>query len=178
MKFFLASSASNVLNEIKPLLTKPCNKCIAAFIPTAANMEKNKWFQTADKQKLRSMGIKVFDVGLKNKTQRELSNELKKVDIVVVGGGNAFYLLEHANKSGFKRVLKEMPEETIYVGSSAGSVITAPNIEPIKTLDDSSKANLTSFEGLNLVGFLTLPHLNKQKYKIEISSIIRNYSKK
>lgn len=178
MKLFLASSAAKVLDKLTPLLTKPSDKCVAAFIPTAANMEKSKWFQEEDKQKLRSMGIKVFDVDLRGKSQTELFSELKKADIIVVGGGNAFYLLEQANKAGLKEVLMKLPRETVYVGSSAGAVITAPNIEPIKTIDDPKKANLTSFKGLNLVDFLTVPHRDNPKFKTKVSAIIQQYSKK
>lgn len=48
---------------------------------------------------------------------------------------------------------------TLYIGESAGSVITAPNIGYIKLMDRTDKApDLTDYTGLDLADFHVVPH--------------------
>ena len=179
-KLFLASIVSNTIEKLIEILPKPPDKLTVAFIPTAADLYEDKSFVVEDRNKLKEKGFNVKDVDIKEKTKQELAEELKDVDIIFVAGGNTFYLLEKAKESGFGEITKELVQKgIIYVGSSAGATFVCPTIEPIKTLDDPSKALLLkSFEGLNLVDFVVLPHFGKEKYKSKYESIIREYSDK
>lgn len=61
-----------------------------------------------------------------------------------------------------------------YVGSSAGSILLAPNIECVKFADDPAEApNLTSFEGLNLFPLVTFVHFNHPDYKAYYKEILK-----
>ena len=179
-KLFLASIVSNTIEKLIENLPKPPKDLKVAFIPTAADPYENKWFVDDDRNKLKEKGFNVKDVDIKGKTKQELIEELKGVDIIFVAGGNTFYLLEKARKSGFDRITKELIQEgVIYVGSSAGATFVCPTIEPVKTLDEPSKApSLKSFEGLNLVDFVILPHFGKEKYKAKYEKIIEQYKDK
>lgn len=175
-KLFLASIVSNIIEELLEILPKPANELTVAFIPTAADPYKDKWFVEDDRNKLKEKSFNLKDVDIKGKAKQELEDDLKDIDIIFVAGGNTFYLLEKARESGFDEIVKELVQKgVIYVGSSAGATFVCPTIEPVKTLDDPSKApSLKSFEGLNLVDFVVLPHLgreNKEKYE----KIMREY---
>jgi len=150
-----------------------------AFIPTAADPYKDKWFIEEDRNKLNEKGFNVKDVDIKGKTEQELLQELKDADIIFVAGGNTFYLMEKVRESGFNKIVKEFVEKGIvYVGSSAGATLAGPNIEPVKPFDDPSEApGLKSFEGLNLVDFIILPHL-EEKNKQQYETIIKEYENK
>ncbi len=156
------------------------NKTNIAFIPTAADPYDDKWFIEADRKKLKELGFSVIEVDLKNKTKEELFNILKDMDVVYVAGGNSFYLLEKVKESGFDDVIKRLLDKgVVYAGSSAGAVIACQTIEPIKLLDDPSKApNLKSYQGLGLVDFIVLPHYGKEKYQEKFSKIISDYGEK
>ena len=150
----------------------------AAFIPTAADKYDVKPWMDADRQALVDMGMDVEDVDLKGKNTDELYSSLKTKDIIFVSGGNSFYLLYYVNQSGFNKIIDRLLNEgKIYIGSSAGSVLVGPTVEPVKTMDDPLDApNLKSFEGLNLVDFVILPHYGKEKYEQQYQDILKEWS--
>ncbi|MBU2103379.1 MAG: peptidase E, partial [Candidatus Omnitrophica bacterium] len=105
--------------------------------------------------------------------------EFEKADIIFVSGGNVYYLLEKTIQSGFDKVVKQLINKgTIYVGSSAGSVLVCPTVEFVEDLDDRSLAKLDSYEGLGLVDFLLLPHYGEEKYLERFNRIINKWKNK
>jgi len=128
-KLFLASVVANTIEKFIEILLKSPDKLKVAFIPTAADPYKDKWFIEEDRNKLKEKGFNVKDVDIKGKTEQELLQELKDTDIIFVAGGNTFYLLEKARESGFERIEKEFVEKgVIYVGSSAGATLVGLKI--------------------------------------------------
>lgn len=174
-KLFLTSEANVVIDKIIELLPDKPKNLRLAFIPTAADPYEDKSWLEEDRQALIKYGFNVINIDLKNKTKKALEKELKNIDIIFVAGGNTFYLLEKANKSGFTDVIRELVDKgTIYIGSSAGTVLASPDIGYIKELDEPQKANLSSYKGLNLVDFSILVHWGEKKYKKEYFKLIRN----
>jgi len=167
------------IDKLIKLLPKTPQELKVAFIPTAADPYENKWFIKADRDEFIKKGFQVRDVDINGKTEQELFKELKDVDIIFVGGGNTFYLLQKAKESSFDRVVKELIEKSvIYVGASAGATLAGPDIEPIKVLDDPSKApGLKSFRGLSLVDFIVMPHFDRKK-KLVYEQIVNEYDKR
>ncbi len=151
-----------------------------AFIPTAADMYDTKPWMDADRQALVDLGMEVEDLDIKDKNEEELYKFLSKKDIIFVSGGNTFYLLYYAEKSGFDKVIVKLIDEgKIYIGSSAGSVIAGPTIEPVKVFDDPDEApNLKSFESFGLIDLVILPHYGKEKHEQEFQSILKDWSGK
>lgn len=163
---FLASSAAVTLDLITELLPKPAAELKAAFIPTAADPESDRSFLNFDRDKLVDMGFQVTDLDLKEYDQTTLEAKLADIDLVLVAGGNTFYLLDQFRKSGFDKVIPKMLDRgLIYVGSSAGSIICCPTIEAAKRFDDARLApDLTDYQGLNLFDKIIIPHAQKKKY--------------
>lgn len=176
MKLFLTSDASKTLEKIVPLLPKSPQGTKVAFIPTAADpYPAAPWMQN-DRNKLKELGFTVFDFDLKNKSEAETRETLTNADIVFVAGGNTFYLLEKANRSGFTNVIKDLVNKgTIYIGSSAGSVITGPDIEPVKVFDDPKAAQLNSTDGFHFIDFVILPHYGEKKRLNTHKAVVNEY---
>ena len=177
-KLFLASIACNVLDKFVERLDCPPSDLTVAFIPTAADVYENKFFVDNDRNKLSELGFKIIDINIAGKTKKILQEQMKDVDIIFVAGGNTFYLLEKALASGFNKIVKQLVENgKYYIGSSAGSVLAGLSIEPVKTLDDPSKAhNLQSFDGLRLIDKIILPHYGNEKYRDKMERIVKGYS--
>ena len=115
------------------------------------------------------MGFKVFNVDIKNKIYEELDQELSKSDIIFVGGGNTSYLLQKTLESGFDKIVKNhVSKGKWYIGSSAGSILAGPSTEPFWGKDERQDLppdfKMHSFQALNLVDFVILPHGNIQKH--------------
>jgi dipeptidase E len=165
-KLFLASYAVVVLDLIKSLLPRPASELTVAFIPTAGDPYEDHSFIDVEMQKLKDQGFKVINVDLKNQNQESLRKALENVDVLLVAGGNTFYLLDHVRKSGFDKLLPTLLDQgVIYIGSSAGSVLCCPTIEGAKRFDDPAAApDLVDFTGLNLIDKIILPHVQKEKY--------------
>lgn len=178
-RLFLASVAANSLDKIADLLpNKPKQEIRVAFIPTAADPYNDKAFVKTDRNKLLEMGFDVFDLDIKDKTERELEEELRFADIIFVAGGNTFYLLDQVQKSGFAEVIKRLmwSKRIVYVGSSAGAVLAGPDIKPIEILERLELTpELQSTKALELVDFVVLPHYRKEKYADKFDSIIKQY---
>lgn len=164
-KLFLASYFALVSDLLLPLLPKKPSELTIAFIPTAADPYKIKLWYYGDKLKLKLMGFRMIDIDIKNQTKEQLTEKMKNVDAIFVCGGNTYYLLKYAQKSGFDEVVRELVAKgVIYIGSSAGSVLACPTIEYIEDLDDKEKVNVDSYKGIGLVDFLILPHYEDPKY--------------
>lgn len=161
MKLYLTSVACNVIDKIDFE-----DKKRVAFIPTAADPYERRTFVDIDREALLKKGLKVIDVDIKDKTEKQLSEELKNFEIIFVSGGNTFYLLEKMKECNFEKSIKPLLKEgRIYIGSSAGSVVACPDIEYIKSMDHPEEAkNLKDYKGLSLVNFYVLPHYGKEKY--------------
>lgn len=179
-KLFLASQAVITLDKVTELLPKKPSELNLVFIPTAAELYKEKPWLDEDRGKLVQMGFKVKNLDLRNKTSQELSNDVKNVDVIFVAGGNTFYLLEKVKESGFDKVLRRLIDKGIvYIGSSAGSVLLCPTIAVVEGLDDQREApKLKSYKGLGVIDFLILPHYGEEKYKKKHELIIEKWKNK
>lgn len=165
MKLFLASEAYLVLELFEREFFSLKNKRVA-FIANAADVYSNKYFIQRDKAEFRKRGAKVIGIDLRKLKNNELFKKLSEFDIICIGGGNAFYLLEKMKESGFDKIIRKiLTKDVVYIGSSAGSCITAPDITLISDLDNPSCAkSLNSYKSLSLINELLLPHSNTKKY--------------
>ena len=77
-------------------------------------------------------------------------------DALLVGGGDPLYLAHWLRESGVAEVLPSL-RDTVWVGVSAGSLVTAPNLVQVRS-DWQSPTG--SVEALGLVEFGIFPHLD------------------
>jgi len=170
-------------NDFLSLLpNKPLNEISVSYVITAAFGEQGKklWIDIP-KRDLQKLGIsKIEDLDIRGKTENELYSILSKKDIILVNGGNTFYLLKYAKESGFDKVIKQLISKgKLYIGVSAGSYIACPTIEQAhwKDTDGSCKDfNVTNLTGLNLVPFLITAHFDDSyKEAVEKGAISAHY---
>ena len=180
MKLYLTSVASITIDKLIPTLPKSPRELRLVFIPTAANPYQNKWFVDEDRNKLKQLGFNLIEIDIAEKKQDDLKELMKNIDIIFVSGGNTFYLLDKCIASGFDQLVKDFVSEgIIYIGSSAGSVIAGPDIEPIRFLEDQDYIpDLKFTQGFGLVNFVVLPHYGNPKYEAKYQDIIEKYKDK
>lgn len=159
-QLFLTSEANEVMDDLILRLARKPSDYNLAFIPTAAEAETgNLWWLKADKDKLLEVGFNVDEFSITGLKENQIEKKLKGKDIIFVSGGNTFYLLDQTIKSGFDKVLKRKIENgTIYIGSSAGSMLVGKGIDIVKTIDDPSKAPGLKSNGLRIIDLSILPH--------------------
>lgn len=176
-KIFLTSSASNVLDKFVELFDCSPSDLIVAFIPTAADEYENKYFVDEDRNKLIELWFKILEINIARKTKKILQEKLSNVDIIFVAWWNTFYLLEKTLESWFNEIIKEhVKKGKYYIGSSAGSILVWLSLEPIKLMDDPSKAqNIKSYEGLKLIDKIILPHYGSEWYQEIHNQILKDY---
>ena len=162
MRLFLSSQFSHVGEKFTKL---KWGGSTVAFVTTAGDPYESKPWMDADRETLKTLGYTVEDYDIKNKNEEEIYNDLRKKDIIFVAGGNTFYLLYYIQQSGFHTAVSKLLKEKIYVGSSAGSIVAGPSIEPTGSLDKKEKAPpLTSYKGMGFADFVILPHADSPKY--------------
>ena len=81
---------------------------------------------------------------------------VQETDALLVYGGDVWYLCRWMRESGLADLLPSL-RETVYVGVSAGSMVTAPMFG--ETYDDPTTPFVID-RGLGLVDFAVLPHLD------------------
>ena len=167
-KLFISSIglAPETKSDFMEFVGKDLSTIKIGFIPTASDVEKNPTYVQADIDDIKLYGMDYEIIDLKYENVDSLYAKLSKVDIIMVEGGNTFYLLDWVRKSGFDRIIgKLLDAGKIYYGISAGSYIACPSIEAATWKDaDINTVDLKDLTGLNLVPFIISAHYNQQKY--------------
>lgn len=176
-KLFLASSFKDVANIFADF-EKNLNGKTVTFIPTASVVEKVVFYVDAGKKVLEKLGLIIDELEISTATTDEVSAKLKGNDFIYVTGGNTFFLLQELKRTGAdKIIIEEVNAGKLYIGESAGAVVTAANIEYVKGMDSVKKApDLVDFDALGLVEFYTVPHYTNSPFKKIAQKIIDNYS--
>ena len=159
-QLFLCSSFSDVAKFL-PDCVKNLQGMKVAFIPTAAEVEKMKFYVKKGWKALEDLGMQITELNISTTEASKIKNTIENVDCIYVSGGNTFYLLQELKKTGADELIKQhILTGKLYIGESAGAMITAPNIEYVCLMDDSNEVKeLSSFAALNVVDFSTVPHL-------------------
>ncbi|MEK7166381.1 MAG: Type 1 glutamine amidotransferase-like domain-containing protein [Patescibacteria group bacterium] len=168
MKLLLTSAGFQIKDEILKILPKPPKQLKLAYILDATKPIKNTNYADDNKNKMLELGFQVEDIYLAGETSDEIRKQLKDKDIIYVQGGQPFYLLKQAQKSGFFNVVKELlPKGVIYIGVSAGTYLACPTIEPaFWKKKKRSTFGLENFSAMNLVPFLIFAHYKPQHKKL------------
>ncbi|MFB1412045.1 Type 1 glutamine amidotransferase-like domain-containing protein [Bifidobacterium sp. 2450] len=148
-------NASSAVHEVEP---HPQGKRVA-FIPTANAVEPWGPVHSAlSKRALQRLGFEVEQLDVEDVpsgSAERVTRSIAEADCIYVGGGNTFFLLQELRRTGADRaIIEQVRAGTSYIGESAGSVITAPDIGYIKLMDRTDKTpDLTDYAGLGLADF-------------------------
>ena len=166
MKLYLASYAMVSMAKIIKHEGRNFAGKKAIFIPTAGDPYDNKDFVEADRIALEKYGLDIVEMDIKNKNEEEIRKAIISADIVLVAGGDTFYLMEKLKESGADKVIKDFIKKNgIYIGSSAGSIVCCPTIEGAEEFDNPNLAKgLDNFDGMGVFKDVIIPHAQKEKY--------------
>lgn len=167
MKFILTSSGITndyIAQVLSEMLGKSLSEVSILFVPTAANTEgeDKRWLigNLKDLERYHFKSIDILDIAAVAKDV--WTERFKEKDVICVGGGNEKYLAEVFERVGMKEFLMTLPDTKVYVGISAGSMVTGkfmpeelyPEIFP----EEDFGATGASPMGLHDLCFI--PHLN------------------
>jgi len=166
-RLFLTSSVNMCAKEVAAEIGK--TGLTLVFINTAAEIEEGeKSWEDDDRTALIEAGFVVTDYTISNKTKQQLESDLNGFDVIYVSGGNTFYLLQQSQLTGFIEVVRDLVinQGKIYIGTSAGSIITGPDISPTLHLDFVAMApKLQGFVGYGFVNFCVFPHWGSEHFR-------------
>ncbi|MEV9498584.1 peptidase E [Aliarcobacter butzleri] len=178
-KLFLASSFKDVANIFADFEKDLKGKTVT-FIPTASKVEKVVFYVNSGKKALQKLGLIIDELDISTASNDEINSKLRNNDFIYITGGNTFFLLQELKKTGAdKIIIDEINKGKLFIGESAGAIVTSANVEYAKRMDNVKKApNLTEFNGLNLVDFYVIPHYTNFPFEKTVEKIIEDYSSK
>ncbi|MEZ7615406.1 Type 1 glutamine amidotransferase-like domain-containing protein [Streptococcus sp. 27098_8_73] len=165
-QLFLCSYFAGVKNLFSDYAKEKNLEKKVLFIPTAGNKEDYTAYIDEARQTFIDLGfeIKVLDIA---SCDRETAQaKIFQSKIIYVSGGNTFYLLQELNKKQLLPLIKEQIRDgLVYIGESAGAIITAKDIDYNKLMDDKTVATeLFDTAGLGEVNFYILPHYGEEPF--------------
>lgn len=175
MKLLLTSAGANnmsIRNTLVDLLGKPISESSALCIPTAAYALPGgatvAWKQICGEYSASLFGLGWKSLGVLELTalpsikKERWTSLVREVDALLVNGGDPLYLSYWLRQSGLADLLPSLRSESVYVGLSAGSMVTGPNFAGENygginlQIDDDS--------GLGMVDFAIFPHLDHEQF--------------
>jgi dipeptidase E len=171
MKFLLTSAGiknNSIHNALVDLLGKPIAESTALCIPTAiypfsvGPSMAYKFINGSTASPLTGLGWKSLGVleltALPSIKEEVWTAAVREADALLVFGGDVVYLSRWMRESGLADLMPSL-RETVYVGISAGSMVTAPVFG--ETYDDPP---FIIEKGLGLVDFALLPHVDHKDH--------------
>ena len=153
-KLMLVSMLYQVTDLVRTITPELEGKTVT-YIPTAGIAEDVEGMVEEETSTLESLGMTVDVLEVSSASYESIVNSLTKNDVIFVGGGNTFFLLQELRRSGADQILiREVEKGKLYIGESAGSIISCPDIGYCADMDSPEKApDLSDYAGLNLVDF-------------------------
>ena len=172
MKLLLTSNGltnSSIANALFDLVGKAPEETTIVFIPTASNVEQGgKDWLINDLINLKKQNFKSIEItDISAVDEKIWQPSLESADVLFFEGGSVYHLMRWLNKSGLTKLLPNLLKDKVYMGASAGSMVTNPDLA-LKLLQVIYEADMIETEGakgLNFVDFYFLPHLNSESFK-------------
>src|SRR3989344_5822959 len=133
MKLLLTSSGltnNSIANALFELTGKKPEETTVVFIPTASNVEQgDKDWLITDLMNLKKQSFKSIEItDISAVDEKIWKPSLERADVLFFEGGNTYHLMRWLNKSSLSEILPELLENKVYVGVSAGSMVTNPDL--------------------------------------------------
>jgi dipeptidase E len=167
MKLFLASEGKNpkTIENLKKFVDGFEGKSIA-YIVTAANGEGlGSWKDSQTLPIVKGLGAKVEIMQLEDYWNKPVMPDLKEKDIIWFAGGFPGYLLYWMRRTKLDKDIKTLLDAgTIYVGSSAGSMVTGQSSDHTHWYVGEEEAGSEVIPHLKIVDFDFYPHYRDELY--------------
>lgn len=177
---FLTSSFANVYIDFKNSVEDSLVGKTVTFIPTASKLEEVTFYVDEDRLAFEKLGMIVEILEIDQKSYEIIEETLNKNDYIFISGGNTFFLLQELRKSQADKIISKLIKQgKPYIGSSAGSIVLAPDIEYIKNMDDSSIAlELSDTKAMGIINFAILPHFGDEPFSEVTQEIFSSFYQK
>ena len=176
-KLILVSMLYQVTDLVKTIEPELAGKTVT-YIPTAGIVEETEGMVEEETTILESLGLAVDVLDVSAASYESIVNSLTKNDIIFIGSGNTFFLLQELRRSGADKILvQEVNKGKLYIGESAGAVIACPDIGYCSGMDSPEKApELTDYTGLGLVDFYIVPHIGNKEMGEAAEKAVEEYN--
>ena len=180
MKLVLTSggiSNKSIENELRNIIGKDFKGLKMLFCTTASNYEggdMNEWL-IEDLITLRNLGFIIDVCDINGISIENFIHRFEWADVFYFEGGNTQWLRKCINSSGLEEHLKELLETRIWIGASAGSIVLCPTVyNSCQELFDEYVKEFPE-DGLGLVDFQLIPHLNSEYFpKIRKENLVNS----
>ncbi len=165
MKLLLTSGGlknKSIIDVLTQLVGKNLNDVSAVYVQTAANEEYgDKSWMIRNLSELVELfkEVEIADIAL---PKEQWEPKIKDATVIIVGGGNTTYLMKQMKKSGFAEQLQSLLVGKVYVGISAGSMVTTPTTAP-------NSDNEEKIPALKLVDFGIQPHYKAVTFPLALT---------
>jgi peptidase E, putative len=177
-QLFLCSYFAEVKSLFKQYASKKQLGKHVLFIPTAGNVEEYRGYIDEAQQTFVDLGFQVEILDISACDRETAQTKIIQSKLLYVSGGNTFYLLQELKKKQLLSLIKEqIADGMVYVGESAGAIITAQDIDYNKLMDDKGvAAELHDTGALNEVDFYVLPHVGEEPFVESAQATLDTYS--
>lgn len=170
MKLVLCSEGFHTQNTVKAcvdLVGKPKNKITFAIINEAYAVEHGdkRWVLQNLSDVAGNFPAGIDIVNLLALPLGEVEKRIMQKDAIFVVGGHSDYLMSVFVKTGFDKLLPNLLQTKVYIGSSAGSMVVGKRFstEAYKMMyKDVVGYGVTKY--LELVDFSIMPHIDSEDF--------------
>jgi dipeptidase E len=169
MKFLLTSAGLTtpaIIDEMWRLLDVRKPDLRVFFCTTASNYAGGNMadWMVNNLITFKNLGFEIDVCDIRGAANTYLFSRIEAADILYFEGGDVQWLMQSLNEERFKRALLRQLENKLWIGASAGSLVVCPTIvNPILDLFEETD-EMGEKEGLDLVKFHFVPHLNSPRY--------------
>jgi len=170
MKLLLTSSGiknDSIETALVELVGKPKNEIRFAIINEAYAVEDGdkRWIIDEMSELSVRFGGPVDLVSLLALSSEQIKGRLEPADVIYVLGGNTDYQQDVFNRSGLTKLLPQLLENYVYVGSSAGSMVMGKRVGSEAYLQTyGEKGDYGVKQYLEYVDISIKPHLNSPDF--------------
>lgn len=172
MKLLLTSGGitnKSIADALFSLTGKKPGETTIVFIPTASNVEPgDKDWLITDLMNLKKQNFKSIEItDISAIDEKIWKPSFERADVLFFEGGNTYHLMGWLNKTGLTETLPNLLKDKVYVGASAGSMVTNPDLslKLSQHIYEEGVIETEEMKGLNFVDFYFLPHLNSEWFK-------------
>lgn len=185
MKLLLTSnglSNNSIAKALFELVGKSPEETTLVFIPTASNVVVgDKGWLINDLMNIKKQNFKSIEItDISSVDETIWKPSLERADILFFEGGDTYHLMRWLNQSGIAKLLPQLLEDKVYVGVSAGSMVTNPDLslKLSQIVYEEDMTETQELEGLDFVDFYFLPHLNSSYFPKMRKEIIETVAQK
>jgi len=161
MKLVLMSgyNTDTITQKIVELVGKSADEISVAILNECSAVENGdiRWLLYGFGILQSSFGGEIYLCDLCNESLGENKSRINKADIIYCFGGHVDYLQTTFDKSGFTKILPELLETKVWVGSSAGSCVIGKRPSQLHKLDVGERHSVSKY--LELVNAGIRPHI-------------------